>query len=171
MSFKLDDIDYNILHILQEDGNITNLELSKKVSLSPGPTLERVKKLEQQGVIRGYYAEIDPSKIGLGIEAIIEIALTHQAKDAINKFKIAAGEIEEITECYQVTGNVDFVVKAIVKDIPAYEKLITEKIGKIDVISNMRTRVILATTKKSKVLPVRYKNPKENPQSPTLNPR
>ncbi|MBI2967984.1 MAG: Lrp/AsnC family transcriptional regulator [Bacteroidetes bacterium] len=159
MTSKSGSIDLKILQILQENARISITELAEKIGLSPAPTLARIKKLEETGAIKGYRTIIDPVAAGLGIQAIIEIALTHQVKDSINRFKEEVNKIDEITECHQVTGNVDFVVKAMVKDIAAYEKMISEKLSKLEIISNMRTRVILATTKTTIVLPGNYSLP------------
>jgi Lrp/AsnC family transcriptional regulator, leucine-responsive regulatory protein len=155
-SHHLDKIDLKILRILQDNGRITNLQLSSDIGLSPAPTLERVKKLEQAGYIKSYHAQVDDKMLGLGIRAFIQISLTRQISNAIENFKAQIAEIPEIVECYQVTGDADYFMKAMVKDIGSFEKLIALKLSKIEEIGQMKTMVILSKVKDSKVMPVDY---------------
>lgn len=148
-----DKIDFKILRILQENGRITNLELSGLVGLSPAPTLERVKKLEQSGFIKSYHATLDEKKLGLAIQAIVHINLTRQIENAIAKFKEQIAVIPEVTECFQVTGNSDFVLMVMVKDIPAFEELISHKLGRIEEIGQMQTMVVLSKVKEKVQIP------------------
>src|SRR5688572_13561008 len=97
---NLDKIDLKILKILQENGRITNLQLSNEIKLSPTPTLERVKKLENSQVIKSYHAVVNEEALGLGIKAIIQITLARQIENAIANFKKQVVKINEITECY-----------------------------------------------------------------------
>ena len=153
---SLDQTDYRILKRLQEEGRITNLQLSNEVGLSPGPTLERVKKLEKNGYINSYHAKLDNKKLGLGIEALIMINLVRQVDNAISDFKQSINNIPEIVECYQITGNADYVVKVIVKDIEAFEKLIANKFSKMEQIGQMQSMVILSKVKESPIAPISY---------------
>ena len=156
MSLGFDETDYKILRELQKNGRVTNIQLSKQVGLSPAPTLERVKKLENNGVIESYHAKVNKSKVGLGINALIQVNLVRQLENAIHNFTEKIAQIPEITECYQVTGNFDYLLKAVVPDIPAFERLIGEKLGKIDEIGQMHTNVILSEVKNSPLLPLSY---------------
>lgn len=156
MAVKIDQTDLSILKVLQKNGKITNLQLSQEVGLSPAPTLERVRKLEKNGIIDSFHASVNTTKMGLGIQAIIHVSLTRQMKNALENFKKAIMEIDEIMECIQVTGTFDYQLRIIVKDIPAFDKLISKKLSKIDVIGQMQTYVILSTIKKSNVLPLNY---------------
>lgn len=154
--FKLDPIDFRILKTLQLKGKITNIELSRAVGLSPAPTLERVKKLEKSGLIQNYHAEVDADQLGLGFGALIQVSLTRQVNNAMQNFLNAISNIDEIVECYQLTGDYDYQLRILVQDIPAFEKLISEKLSKIEEIGNMRTMVVLSKVKDSKVLPIAY---------------
>lgn len=149
---KLDIIDLKILRLLQEKGRITNLQLSQEIGLSPAPTLERVKKLEAGGVIEGYYAQVNDTMLGMGIKAFISISLERQKVDSIETFKEKIQAIPEILECYQITGNADYFLKVIVKDIPAFERLIANKLSLIEEIGQMQTMMILSKVKDSKVV-------------------
>jgi Lrp/AsnC family leucine-responsive transcriptional regulator len=153
---KLDSTDLKILRKLQENGKITNLQLSEDIGLSPAPTLERVRKLESAKIITGYHAIVDESALGIGIKAFIQLSLGRQAGNFINDFKQRVDSIDEIVDCYQVTGNCDFLLKIEVADIPAFENLISNKLSKIEEIGNMQTLVILSQPKNSRVVPTTY---------------
>ncbi len=156
MALKIDKIDLRILKILQEDGRITNLELSNKIGLSPAPTLERVRKLEKNKFINSYHAIVNEKTLGIGIQAFIQVSLTRQLDNAIASFQDKISKIDEVTECYQVTGSFDYQLKVMVKDIEGLDKLITDKLGKIEEIRQMQSYVILSTVKSSKVVPFEY---------------
>lgn len=158
---KFDDIDLKILKELQKNSKITNLELSKKIGLSPAPTLGRVQKLERSGVISSYHAEVDPQKLGIGFMALIQVSLTRQLKNAIQTFTHQIHQIDEIVECLQLTGTYDYQLKIITKDIPTFEKLISEKLSTIEEIGQMQTLVVLSQVKKSYVMPHTYKKTDE----------
>jgi len=153
---KLDAIDYKILKLLQEDGRITNLELSIKIGLSPAPTLERVKKLEKLHVIEGYHALLNKTKLRLGVSVFIQVTLSRQVENVINKFKNRIADIAEIVECYQITGSADYLLKVLVQDIPAFERLIADKFSKMEEIGHLQTMLIISEVKQSKVLPLKY---------------
>ena len=155
---KLDIIDLKILKALQEDGRISNLDLSNKIGLSPAPTLERVKKLERSEIIKGYHAELNTYKVGLGTETFMLISLAFNQQNAIDNFVQGIRKIEEVVECYQVTGASDFILRILVKDINAYELLVREKLSQIKEITNMQTMVIMSTIKKSRSVHINEKN-------------
>jgi len=156
MAVKIDKTDLKILKILQEDGRITNLQLSNQVGLSPAPTLERVRKLEKQGIIDSYHANVNADKMGMGIMAIIQVSLVRQIDNALQNFKRQIMEIDEVVECLQVTGTFDYQLKVVVKDISAFDALISERLSKVEEIGQMQTYVVLSTLKKSNVLPLKY---------------
>lgn len=151
---KLDAIDHKLLDILQANGKITNAQLSKDVGLSPAPTLERVKKLEQSGIIQSYHAQLDRFKVGLGVLTFVQVTLSGHRKSIIDTFTAVINKVPEIVECHHVTGSCDFLLKVIAEDIAAYQNLIMETINEIEVVASTQTMVILSTIKNSKVLPV-----------------
>lgn len=156
MAFEPDRIDLQILQILQETGRVTNLQLSNQIGLSPAPTLERVRKLENAGYIKSYHAVVDEELLGLGIKTFIQIQLDFHRDNAIETFVEEVKNIREVTECHHVTSGCDFILKIYVRDIKAYEKLIMEKISKISVIKTFQTMMILSTSKDEAVLPAEY---------------
>ena len=102
---KLDNIDRKILKILQDDGRITNAQLSKEVGLSPAPTLERVKKLEASGIIGSYHAKLNPARIDLGVSTFVLVSLKGHNKENIVQFTESISGIEEIIECYLLVAR------------------------------------------------------------------
>jgi Lrp/AsnC family leucine-responsive transcriptional regulator len=153
---KLDEIDLKILKKLQENAKITNLQLSKDIALSPAPTLERVKKLESKGFIESYHALVNESKLHLGLCAFMQISLIRQRDNAINNFIEQISKIDEVMECYNVTGQADYLLKIIVKDIAAFDRLVKDKLSQIEEIRNMHSMIVISKDKCSKVLPYEY---------------
>ena len=153
-NFKLDSLDRNILKILQKNGKITNAKLSEEIGLSPAPTLERVKKLEQSGIIKSYHAELNSEKLGLGVNTFVQVSLKGHNKTNIDIFTSKIKEIDEVIECHHVTGSGDFLLRVIAKDIASYQLLMLEKVSDIEVVDNLQTMVILSTFKDSKSIPI-----------------
>ncbi len=156
MSQKLDKIDLRILHNLQDNSKITNLELSKRIGLSPAPTLERVKKLESQEIIASYHAHVNPASIGLHVQTFVLVSLAWQKEDALNRFLAKVKDLDEVVECYVITGEADVLIKIICKDIPSYEHLLLTTLSKIEEIERLKTLMTLSSVKKSNVLPYDY---------------
>ena len=156
MADRLDRIDLHILKILQDSSKITNLELSKRIGLSPAPTLERVKKLEQNDVIESYHAQVNPSAIGLMVKTFVLVSLDWRKDHARENFLDQVNTINEITECYIITGEADFLIKIVCKDIPTYERLLFKTLQQIDEIERLKTLMTLSTVKDAKLLPYNY---------------
>jgi len=153
-NIRLDNTDRKILELLQRNSNITNALLAKEIGLSPAPTLERVNKLENGGVIKSYHAVIDPASVGLGVSTFVMVTLKGHNKENIEKFMNAINKVEEVIECHHITGAGDFILKIICADIAAYQQLMLEKVSNIDVVDSLQSMVILSTMKNSKVLPI-----------------
>jgi len=151
---KIDQIDRNVLEKLQRNAKITNAQLSKEIGLSPAPTLERVKKLEQSGIIKSYHAKLEPAKVGLNVTTFVQVSLIGHRKSVTESFVEKINDIPEIIECHHITGTADFLLKVISEDISTYQKLMLEKINEIEEVSNTQSMVILSTFKDSKVLPI-----------------
>ena len=151
---KFDAIDRKILSILQENGKITNAQLSTDVGLSPAPTLERVKKLEKNGVIESYHAKLNKQEIGLGVSTFVHVALVSHRKGIVDSFVNQIIRIPEVVECHHITGQGDFILKVVSQDITSYQKLLVEVINEIPEIDNTQSTVILSTFKDSRVMPI-----------------
>jgi Lrp/AsnC family transcriptional regulator, leucine-responsive regulatory protein len=156
MNDKLDKIDLRILRILQENSKITNLDLSKKIGLSPAPTLERVKKLEQSDIIESYHAKVNPSQIGLNVRTFVLVNLQWKKENALASFLEKIQKIEEIVECFIITGEADFLMKIVCKDIPSYEALLFKTLSQIEEIERCKTLMTLSTVKDARILPYVY---------------
>jgi len=156
MSEKLDKIDLSILKILQENSKITNLELSKKIGLSPAPTLERVKKLESTNILESYHAKVNAEKIGLNVRTFVLVSLAWNKENALENFIEKISKIQEITEGYIITGDGDFLLKIITKDISSYEQLLFKKLSQIEEVERLKTFMTLSKVKKTKLLPYDY---------------
>jgi DNA-binding Lrp family transcriptional regulator len=154
MKIKLDATDRKILKILQTDSNITNAQLAQEIGLSPAPTLERVKKLENSKVIKSYHAIVDQGKVGLGVSTFVMVTLKGHNKDSIQKFIEAIKDIEEVIECHHLTGQADFILKVVSPDIPSYQTLMLEKVSNFEMVDTMQSMVILSTFKDTKVVPI-----------------
>ncbi len=144
---NLDSIDKQIVEILQAEGRITNAELAKKIHMSPPPTLERVKKLEKNGVIKKYVALCDPAKVDKGTLMFVEVTLDRHGSKVVEGFMEAVKEVEEVMECHHITGDADFLIKIAVKDIPAYEKLVLKSLTNLPQVQHLKTLVVLSTIK------------------------
>ena len=151
---KIDKTDRKILELLQSNAKITNASLATKIGLSPAPTLERVKKLENSGIIKSYHAKLDTDIVGLGVSTFVMVSLKGHNKDNIDKFINSISTIDEIIECHHTTGSGDFILKIIAEDIAAYQRLMLEKVSNIDVVDSMQSMVILSTFKDSKIMPI-----------------
>jgi len=151
---RLDQTDRKILEILQANAKITNAQLSKEIGLSPAPTLERVKKLENGGIIQSYHARLNPQAIGLGVQTFVTVTLKGHKKEHIDAFMSHVEDIPEVVEVHHITGQGDFILKVISPDIISYQKLLVEIINEIPEIDNTQTTVVLSTFKDSKSMPI-----------------
>jgi Lrp/AsnC family leucine-responsive transcriptional regulator len=144
---KLDETDIKILRILQRDGRITNSALAKEINISPPPTSERVKKLENSGLIRKYVALLDPRAVGIGTHTFVEVKLAAHGREAVFEFLEAIQRLDEVMECHHVTGDADFLLKIAVRDIAAYENLVLHELTQLPHVGNLTTMVVLSTFK------------------------
>lgn len=144
---SLDRIDRNILRELQKNGRISNIELSQKVGLSPTPSMERVKRLEKQGIIKSYTALLDPQQLNASLLVYIELTLKRSSADVFERFNQAARELDSILECYLVSGDFDYLLKTRVADMSAYRKVVSETLLTLPDIKNSRSYVVMEEVK------------------------
>ena len=149
MRDQLDRIDLKILRELQDNGRISNIDLSRRVNLSPAPCLARVRRLEKTGYITGYKAELNPELLGLSLLAFVEITLDRTTPDVFEKFKQAVQDVPEIEECHMVAGGFDYLVKVRSSDMDAYRKILGEKIAVIPGVLQTHTYVVMEQVKRS----------------------
>jgi Lrp/AsnC family transcriptional regulator, leucine-responsive regulatory protein len=150
----LDPTDLRILAELQQDGSLTNVELARRVHLSPSPCLVRVKALEAADVIQRYVALADPKKVGLGLNVFISISLKEQAKDSLAEFERRIAEHDEVMECYLMTGDSDYLIRVAVRDIAALERFILEQLTPIPGIEKIRSSFALKQVRYKTALPL-----------------
>ncbi len=150
----MDAVDIRILNELQADGSLTNLELAKRVHLSPSPCLTRVKALENAGVIDRYVALVQPKSLGLNLSVFISISLKEQSKSALAAFEKSIADHDEIMECYLMTGDSDYLIRVAVADITALEKFILEQLTPIAGIEKIRSSFALKQVKYKTALPL-----------------
>ena len=144
---ELDLTDKKILRILQDDGRISNLDLSKKIGMSPPPTLRRVRDLEQQGYIDGFRANLNHAKLGYDLTAFIFVGLKKQNEEELNKFEKLVWGWEEVRECYMLNGDVDFILKCVAKNMNTFQEFLTNNISSNDNISSIKTAFAIKATK------------------------
>ncbi|YCI06077.1 Lrp/AsnC family transcriptional regulator (plasmid) [Ensifer sp. D2-11] len=142
----LDKFDIAILRVLQEDARATNVEIAERVNLSPSPCLRRIRNLEKSGVLRGYRADIDRKEVGLGLTVFVEIKVGHHSRENAEAQQAALLSIPEVVSCFLISGNADFLAEVVVKDLSAYEELLTETLlalpGVNDIRSNFAIRAV-----------------------------
>ena len=151
---SLDKTDRRILECLQADGRISNVQLARQVNLTPTPCIERVKRLEKQGYIRGYTAILNPELVNAGLLVFVEIDLSHNSPDAFRRFREEARRLPEIMDCHLVSGNFDYLIKARVSDMKAYRELLGEKILSLPDVKGSRSYVVMEEVKETLNLPL-----------------
>jgi Lrp/AsnC family leucine-responsive transcriptional regulator len=149
---SLDKTDIKILNILQQDGRITNTKLAREIGISPPAMLERVRRLEASGVIARYVALLDSQKAGFNLLAIIIVKLSLHQISSLQMVKERLVELEEVLECLQLTGDVDFLLKVAIKDMNTYTEFVNNKLTVIPGVQTIKTSFVLAALKSSTVL-------------------
>jgi DNA-binding Lrp family transcriptional regulator len=144
---SLDQIDQNILRTLTEDGRISNLALAERVGLSPSACLRRVQELERTGVIKGYRAVLDGRKLGAGFVAYMTVGLKDHTKISQEAFERAITRAEEVRECHNTTGTVEYLLRVEVADIAAYKRFHTDTLGALPQVSSITTYVVMGSPK------------------------
>lgn len=151
---NLDTTDLRILDELQRDGALSNVELARRVHLSPSPCLARVKALEASGVIERYVAIASANKLGLGLNVFISISLKSQSKEDLADFERRIAEHDEVMECYLMTGDSDYLIRVALPDIGALEKFILEQLSPISGIDKIRSSFALKQVRYKTALPL-----------------
>jgi Lrp/AsnC family transcriptional regulator, leucine-responsive regulatory protein len=151
---NLDNTDLRILDELQRDGALSNVELAKRVHLSPSPCLARVKALEASGVIDRYVAIANATQLGLGLNVFISISLKSQSKESLADFERRIAEHDEVMECYLMTGDSDYLIRVAVADIGALERFILEQLSPIPGLEKIRSSFALKQVRYKTALPL-----------------
>ncbi len=150
----LDKVDIKILKLLQQNAHMTVKELAARVHLSPSPTFERQKRLEREGYITGYSAVVNHHKLGNNVIVLCNIRLKQHTHDLIQQFMDTVQQIEQITECYNTTGDYDFQIKVYAKDMKDYQDFMLNTLGNIDCIGSLHSIIVIGEIKDSHCIPV-----------------
>jgi Lrp/AsnC family leucine-responsive transcriptional regulator len=150
-----DAIDIKIIAAVQNDGRISTYDLAEKVGLSPSPCARRLRLLEEAGIIKGYTAIIDQTKVGLPISAFASIKLDRQREENLDRFARAVASWPEVADCYLMTGQRDYLMRIVVPDLPAYEEFLKSKLTRLEGVASIETSFALGQVKRSETLPLR----------------
>jgi Lrp/AsnC family transcriptional regulator, leucine-responsive regulatory protein len=150
----LDEIDLRILHALQHDGRLSNVELAARVHLSPSPCLARVKALQARGIIAKHVALLDPQHLGMNVNVFIQVSLDKQVKESLDTFERAVRALPNVMECYLMTGDADYLVRVVVPDMQSLEHLIIDELTRIPGVANIRSSFSLKQVKYTTALPL-----------------
>lgn len=150
----LDRIDILILRELQKDAKLTTKELAAKVNLSPSPTFERQKRLEREGYIRKYVAVVDPVKVGNGIMVLCNVRLKHHSKEFSRQFTSVIAGIDEVVECFNTSGDYDYLLKIYARDMRHYQEFVLGTLGDMDCIGSLHSIFVIGEVKNSLCVPI-----------------
>ena len=153
-SIMLDNLDKSLLRALQTDGRLSNVELSRKISLSPPATHTRLKRLEKDGYVRQYTAIVDREKAGYDLLCFIHIGLQMHQVMQVEKFREATRKLPEVLECHHITGEYDYLLKVVLKNRKDLEQFVIDKITPIPGVARIHTSLVLAEVKATMALPL-----------------
>lgn len=153
----LDRLDRRILFELQKNGRLSFVELSEKVGLSATPCIERVRRLEADGFIQGYYARINPKLVGYSMLVFVEISLSYQSQDAFEKFNKAVEDLPFMLECHLVSGDADYLIKARISDMSEYRALLGDMLLRLPGVKNSKSYIVMEEVKETFELPISTK--------------
>jgi len=150
----LDATDWRILARLQDEARVTNVELAKAVNLSPSPCLNRVRALEESGIISRYVTLLDPLKVGLTVSVFIQVSLEKQMRNALDTFESSVLARDEVMECYLMTGDADYLLRVVVPDVQSLERFIVDYLAKIPGVASIKSSFALKQVKYKTALPL-----------------
>jgi Lrp/AsnC family leucine-responsive transcriptional regulator len=151
---KLDETDLKLLSALQDDASLTNRQLAQKVHLSPTPVFERVKKMKEEGFIKKYVAILDVDKLNCAFMAICNIKMKQHSFENAQKIMQAVQEMDEVAECYNITGDYDFQLKIYVSSMKEYQEFILRILGQLDCIGGLSSSFVMGVVKQSYKIPL-----------------
>lgn len=154
MNEVLDRTDILILRELQKDAKLTTKELAAKVNLSPSPTFERQKRLERDGYIQRYVAVVDPIKVGNGIMVLCNVRLKHHSKEFSRQFTSVIAGIDEVVECFNTSGEYDYMLKIYARDMRHYQDFILGTLGDLDCIGSLHSIFVIGEVKNTLAVPI-----------------
>jgi Lrp/AsnC family leucine-responsive transcriptional regulator len=156
MLMDLDRFDARILSELQREGRLPVVELAELIGLSPTPCARRIRSLEAASVIEGYAAILNPTRVGLEIQAIVHVKLTEHTDETVARFEREIALLDEVTNCFAITGAYDFILQVFGKDLESLSSVILKKLLRIPHVRDVQSSVVLATLKRSTRIPLRH---------------
>jgi DNA-binding Lrp family transcriptional regulator len=150
----MDTFDIRLLDALQRDGRLTNNELAEKVGLSPSQCSRRRVQLENEGAIRGYHASLEPGALGYGVIAFVQVTLATHSQDNSRRFQQLIDRVDEVQEAFAVTGEADYLVKMVARDLPSLARILNETFLPHESVAHVRSSIALTTLKDARLLPV-----------------
>ena len=153
---KLDRSDSQILNALQRDGRLSVVELAEAVGLSQTPCSRRIRALEQAGVIEGYAAVVNPARLGLNVQAFVQVKLQQHADDVVTTFQRELAKFDEVISCFAVTGDSDFLIYVTVPDLESLGSTVLKRLTKIPGVRDVHSSIVLATVKRSAPFPLNH---------------
>lgn len=154
MPIEMDRLDARILSQLQRDGRLPVVELAAAIGLSATPCARRIKALESAGVIEGYAAILNPTRVGLEVQAIVHVKLTEHTDDTVERFEREIALLDEVTNCFATTGAYDFILQVFGRDLESLSSVILKKLLRIPHVRDVQSSVVLATVKRSTRVPL-----------------
>ena len=149
---ELDRVDRQLLTLLQADGRLTVAELARTVNLTLTPCIERVRRLEREGYIEGYFAHLNPRRLGQRLLAFTEVTLDHANPDMFQRFKETVQILDEVIECHMVAGGFDYLLKTRVQDMEEYRRVLGDKIATLRGVRHTQTYFVLEEVKSTHAL-------------------
>ena len=146
-SVELDRTDLQLLAELQRGARLTNAELAERVHLSASATLRRVQRLEREGVIAGYRAELDPERLGLGLQAFVRVQLSRHDADAIRAFSDFVNQWDEVVTCHALTGDMDYLLLMVVRDLEHFSRFLLDRLLNQAGVADVNSSFVLRTVK------------------------
>lgn len=151
----IDAIDLQILAELQDDGRMTNVDLSRRVGLTAPPCLRRVKSLEDRGIIRTYHADIAPQALGYTITVFAMVSLRSQAEADLRAFEEHVAGLPEVRECHMLNGEIDFILKVVARDLQSFQRFLTSCLTPAPNVASVKTSLTIRTSKNLPGVPLR----------------
>lgn len=150
----LDQTDARILHELQEDGRITNVELAQRVGLTAPPCLRRVRALEEEGIIEGYHAALSGEKLGYTITVFAMVSLKSQAEEDLRAFEAHVAKLDPVRECHMLNGEIDFILKIVAPDLQQFQHFLTGSLTTAPNVASVKTSLTIRSSKSLPGVPV-----------------
>lgn len=151
---KLDRTDLRLLAVLQGEGRITNAELAERVSLSPSACLRRLQRLEAEGIVTGYAAQVDPQAVGLGLQAFVRVQLARHEAGAIERFVAKVNGWEEVVACHALTGDMDYLLHVVVRDLEHFSRFLLDRLLDQAGVADVNSSFVLRTVKGFRGMPL-----------------